>query len=40
MGLKAGWLALFLFVWTIGAFLGSTFEYQSAEGAAGVDYMT
>lgn len=28
MGLKAGWLALFLFVWLVGAFLGSTFEYH------------
>lgn len=28
MGLKAGWLALFLFVWIVGAFLGSTFEYH------------
>jgi hypothetical protein len=40
MGLKAGWLALFLFVWIIGAFLGSTFEYQSSEGDAGVAYST
>jgi len=40
MGLKAGWLALFLFVWIIGAFLGSTFEYQSASGDAGVAYST
>jgi hypothetical protein len=28
MGLKAGWLALFIFVWLIGAFLGSTFDYH------------
>lgn len=40
MGLKAGWLALFIFVWIIGAFLGSTFEYQSAAGAEGVSYTT
>jgi len=40
MGLKAGWLALFIFVWIIGAFLGSTFEYQSAAGNAGVAYST
>jgi hypothetical protein len=40
MGLKAGWLGLFIFVWLIGAFLGSTFEYQSAEGNAGVAYST
>lgn len=40
MGLKAGWLGLFLFVWIVGAFLGSTFEYQSSEGAAGVAYST
>lgn len=40
MGLKAGWLALFIFVWLIGAFLGSTFEYQSATGDAGVSYTT
>lgn len=32
MGLKAGWLALFVFVWIIGAFLGSTFEFQTGEG--------
>jgi len=38
MGLKAGWLALFLFVWLIGAFLGSTFDYQSSEGEEGVAY--
>lgn len=31
MGLKAGWLALFIFVWLIGAFLGSTFEYHVDE---------
>jgi hypothetical protein len=31
MGLKAGWLALCLFVWIIGAFLGSTFEYHVDE---------
>lgn len=40
MGLKAGWLALFIFVWLIGAFLGSTFEYQNAEGAQGQAYTT
>jgi hypothetical protein len=36
MGLKSGWLALFLFVWIIGAFLGSTFEYHvdTATGSA------
>ena len=28
MGLKAGWLALFIFVWVIGVFLGSTFEQE------------
>jgi hypothetical protein len=28
MGLKAGWLAMMLFVWMVGAFLGSTFEYH------------
>jgi hypothetical protein len=28
MGLKAGWLAFFLFVWLVGAYLGSTFEYH------------
>ena len=31
MGLKAGWLALFIFVWIIGAILGSTFDGYSAE---------
>lgn len=40
MGLKAGWLALFLFVWIIGAFLGSTFEYQDTAAAAGMSYTT
>jgi len=38
MGLKAGWLALFVFVWVIGAFLGSTFDYQSSAGEAGLAY--
>ena len=38
MGLKAGWLALFIFVWLVGAFLGSTFEYQSSEAAEGMAY--
>ena len=38
MGLKAGWIALFLFVWIIGAFLGSTFEYQDTTDAAGQAY--
>ena len=40
MGLKAGWLALFLFVWIIGAFLGSTFEYHSTAAASGMTYST
>lgn len=31
MGLKAGWLALFIFVWLIGAFLGSTFELHDTD---------
>jgi hypothetical protein len=36
MGLKAGWLALFLFVWIIGAIFGSTFEFHvdTATGSA------
>jgi len=38
MGLKAGWLALFAFVWVIGAFLGSTFDYQSTASAVGMSY--
>ncbi len=38
--MKAGWLALFIFVWIIGAFLGSTFEYQSTAVAAGMPYST
>ena len=38
MGLKAGWLALFLFVWLIGAFLGSTYEYQSTASTSGMAY--
>lgn len=40
MGLKAGWLALFVFVWIIGIFLGSTFDYSSAEGDTGISYNT
>lgn len=40
MGLKAGWLALVVFVWMIGAFLGSTFEFQSTTVAAGMSYST
>ena len=40
MGLKAGWLALFLFVWIVGAFLGSTFEYQDTDATAGMAYTT
>jgi hypothetical protein len=40
MGLRAGWLALFLFVWIIGAFLGSTFEYQNSVNGAGISYTT
>ncbi len=36
--MKAGWLALFLFVWIIGAFLGSTFEYQSTSASSGMSY--
>ncbi|KKK50991.1 hypothetical protein LCGC14_3119490 [marine sediment metagenome] len=38
MGLKAGWLAFFTFVWIIGAFLGSTFEYHSTAQASGQSY--
>lgn len=40
MGLKAGWLALFIFVWTIGIFLGSTFDYNAAEASQGMAYST
>lgn len=40
MGLKAGWLALFIFVWLIGAFLGSTYEYQSTANTSGMAYST
>lgn len=40
MGLKAGWLALFLFVWIIGTFLGSTFDYQDTAAASGMSYST
>jgi hypothetical protein len=40
MGLKAGFLALFIFVWLIGAFLGSTYEYQNTETGAGMAYST
>ena len=38
MGLKAGWVALFIFVWAVGAFLGSTFDYQSSATAQGQTY--
>lgn len=37
-GLRSGWLALFVFVWIVGAFLGSTFDYQSTYAAAGMSY--
>ena len=40
MGLKAGWIALFLFVWVMGAFLGSTFDQQSSATASGLSYST
>jgi len=40
MGLKAGWLAFFVFVWLIGAFLGSTYEYQNTASGAGMEYST
>ena len=40
MGLRAGWIALFLFVWLIGAFLGSTFEYQTSTNGEGITYTT
>ncbi len=36
IGMKSGWISLFFFVWIIGAFLGSTFEYQTTVVAAGV----
>ncbi len=35
MGLKAGWLGLFLFVWLIGIFLGSTFDFYNTAASAG-----
>lgn len=35
MGLKAGWLAMFVFVWVIGMFLGVTFDGYSSEAAWG-----
>ena len=34
MGAKAGWLAFFVFVWLIGAFLGSTFDGYGMPGSA------
>jgi len=37
---RPGWIAFFLFVWLIGAFLGSTFEYQSTDATAGQSYST
>jgi hypothetical protein len=40
MPLRPGWLALFVFVWIIGAFLGSTFEYQTSASGAGISYST
>lgn len=40
MGLKAGWLAMFLFVWIIGAFLGSTYEMQNTSASTGMSYST
>lgn len=38
MSLRPGWLSLFIFVWIIGAFLGSTFEYQSSVNGQGISY--
>jgi hypothetical protein len=38
MPLRPGWLALFVFVWIIGAFLGSTFEYQDSTNGEGISY--
>ena len=38
MPLRPGWLALFVFVWIIGAFLGSTFEYQTSANGEGISY--
>lgn len=40
MSLKAGWIAFFLFVWIIGAFLGSTYEYQNTDDTSGMAYTT
>lgn len=40
MSLKAGWIALFAFVWIIGIFLGATFEYQDSDVAQGQAYVT
>ncbi len=40
MGLKAGWLGLFFFVWLIGVFLGSTFDYYDTAAVAGQTYTT
>lgn len=40
MGLKAGWIALFLFVWIIGIYMGSTFDFQSTPAASGQTYNT
>jgi len=40
LGLRAGWIALFVFVWIIGAFFGSTFEYQNSVNGAGIAYST
>jgi len=40
MGLKAGWLALFIFVWVIGAYLGSTYDFQNTGSETGLSYTT
>jgi hypothetical protein len=40
MGLKAGWLALFIFVWVIGTYLGSTYDYQNTSASSGSLYST
>jgi len=40
VGLKAGWLALFMFVWIVGVFLGSTYDYNDSTAGAGMAYST
>lgn len=38
--LKAGWLGFVFFVWIVGVFLGSTYDYNNSVSGAGMAYST